>query len=122
VPAGNETFDLFGEDLLPEGMKYQAEFLSREEEGILLENVKDLPFKEFEFRGFTGKRRTVSFGWRYDFNGGGFTRTDDMPEFLTGLRKRAETFAANPTGSFQQVLVTEYAGTSGHSARARQCG
>jgi hypothetical protein len=107
VPAGNATLDLFGEDLLSEGMKYQIDFLSREEERVLLQNVKDLPFKEFEFHGFIGKRRTVSFGWRYDFNGGGLARTDDIPEFLTGLRARAETFAGNQAGSFQQVLVTE---------------
>ena len=41
-----------------------------------------LPFKEFEFHGFTGKRRTVSFGWRYDFNGGGLSKTEDMPDVL----------------------------------------
>jgi hypothetical protein len=28
-------------------------------------------FWEFEFQGFIGKRRIVSYGWRYDFNGGG---------------------------------------------------
>jgi hypothetical protein len=98
VPVGNATLDLFGQNLLPEGMKYQADFLTSEEERVLLQNVKDLPFKEFGFRGFTGKRRTVSFGWRYDFNGGGLTRTDDMPEFLTGLSARAETFAGHPAG------------------------
>jgi hypothetical protein len=78
VPAGSATRDLFGEDLLPEGMKYQIDFLSREEERVLLQNVKDLPFKEFEFHSFIGKRRTISFGWRYDFNGGGLARTDDI--------------------------------------------
>jgi alkylated DNA repair dioxygenase AlkB len=56
----------------------------------------------------TGKRRTVSFGWRYDFNCGGLTKADDMLEFLIGLRAWAESFAENPPGGFQQVLVTEY--------------
>ena len=75
--------------------------------------MESLPFREFEFHGFTGKRRTVSFGWRYDFNGGGLTKTDDMPEFLIGLRARAEAFAGIPPGGFQQVLVTEYAPGAG---------
>ena len=82
---------------------------------------RTLPFREFEFHGFTGKRRTVSFGWRYDFNGGGLTKTDDMPEFLIGLRARAEAFAENPPGGFQQVLVTEYragAGIGWHKDRS----
>jgi alkylated DNA repair dioxygenase AlkB len=121
VPAGSTTLDLFGDDLLPEGMKYQADFLSTEEERALLHDAGGLPFKEFEFHGFTGKRRTVSFGWRYDFNGGGLTKTDDMPEFLVGLRARAEAFAENPLGGFQQVLVTEYppgAGIGWHKDRS----
>lgn len=121
MPAGSTTLDLFGDDHLPEGMKYQADFLSVEEERALLHYAGDLPFREFEFHGFTGKRRTVSFGWRYDFNGGGLTKTDDMPEFLIGLRARAESFAASPPGGFQQVLVTEYppvAGIGWHKDRS----
>ncbi|MCP3402039.1 MULTISPECIES: alpha-ketoglutarate-dependent dioxygenase AlkB [unclassified Bradyrhizobium] len=94
-------------------MRYQRDFLTAEEEERLLTHIKALPFREFEFRGFTGKRRTVSFGWRYDFNGGGLTKTDDMPEFLMGLRGRAEAFSGNAPGSFQQVLVTEYASGAG---------
>ena len=78
--------ELFGEETLPQGLKYQADFLSPVEERALLRNIEVLPFKEFEFHGFTGKRRTVSFGWRYDFNGGGLTKTEDMPEFLARLR------------------------------------
>jgi alkylated DNA repair dioxygenase AlkB len=100
---------------------YSDNFLSREEERTLLRNIEVLPFKQFEFHGFTGKRRTVSFGWRYDFNGGGLTRTEDMPEFLTGLRAGAEVFAKNAPGSFQQVLVTEYspgAGIGWHKDRS----
>ena len=113
MPAISETLDLFGETRLPEGMKYQPDFLSPEEERVLLRNIENLPFKEFEFHGFTGKRRTVSFGWRYDFNGGGLARTEDMPEFLMRLRAQAEAFAGIAPGSFQQVLVTEYAPGAG---------
>src|SRR5690349_6352467 len=36
VPSDNPTLDLFEEDLFPEGMKYQASFLSPEEEQALL--------------------------------------------------------------------------------------
>ncbi|UQE03038.1 alpha-ketoglutarate-dependent dioxygenase AlkB [Bradyrhizobium japonicum] len=94
-------------------MKYQPEFLSADEERALLAGIEKLPFREFEFRGFTGKRRTVSFGRRYDVNGGGLTRTDDMPEFLTALRTRAEALAGLASHNFQQVLVTEYAPGAG---------
>jgi len=93
---------------LPEGFTYCPRFLSQTEEQNLLKDVRDLPFREFEFHGFLGKRRIVSFGWRYDFNGGGLQRTDDMPEFLRTVREKSATFAGLPTSDLQQVLITEY--------------
>ena len=109
MPGDRRTLDLFGDTALPEGFRYQPEFLSRGEERSLLQYIEKLPFREFEFHGFTGKRRIVSFGWRYDFNGGGLTRTEDMPSFLSGFRARAEAFAGIAAGGLQQVLITEYA-------------
>lgn len=102
-------------------MRYQPDFLSVGEERSLLRNAQRLSFKEFRFRGFAGKRRTVSFGWSYDFNGGGLKKTDDMPEFLADLRARAEHFASSAPGSFKQVLITEYtpgAGIGWHRDRS----
>jgi alkylated DNA repair dioxygenase AlkB len=104
VPGHSRTLDLFG-DSLPKGFRYQPEFLSRREKRSLLQFIEKLPFREFEFHGFTGKRRIVSFGWRYDFNGGRLTRTEDMPHFLSGVRARAEAFAGTAPGG----VITEYA-------------
>jgi hypothetical protein len=56
VPSARRTLDLFGDDALPEGFRYQADFLSEDEEQSLLRHVKSLPFREFEFHGFTGRR------------------------------------------------------------------
>ena len=109
MPGASRTFDLFGDDALPEGFRYQPDFLSQDAERSLLKQVKVLPFREFEFHGFTGKRRIISFGWRYDFNGGGLTKTEDIPEFLSGIRARAERFAGIAPGELQQILITEYA-------------
>jgi alkylated DNA repair dioxygenase AlkB len=109
VRGASRTLDLFGDEALPEGFRYRPDFLSKAVERTLLEQIKVLPFREFEFHGFTGKRRVVSFGWRYDFNGGGLTKTEDIPEFLLGIRARAESFAAIAPGELQQVLITEYA-------------
>jgi alkylated DNA repair dioxygenase AlkB len=100
--------DLFGTDRLPESFRYQTGFLDAAEI-VLLEQIKLLPFKEFEFHGFVGKRRVVSFGWRYDFNGGGLNKTEDMPGFLLPVREKAAEFADILPDTLQQVLVTEYA-------------
>lgn len=109
MPGASQTFDLFGDDALPDGFRYQADFLSAGEEHSLLQQIKVLSFREFEFHGFSGKRRIVSFGWRYDFNGGGLTKGEDMPDFLSGIRARAAGFVAIAPADLPQVLITEYA-------------
>jgi alkylated DNA repair dioxygenase AlkB len=98
---------------LPEGFRYEPELISASEERTLILQIKLLPFKAFEFQGFRGKRRIVSFGWRYDFNGGGLQRTEDIPAFLLPLRERAATFARMSPVRLQQVLVTEYSPGAG---------
>lgn len=47
---------------LPKGFRYQPELISPAEEDALLAHVRELPFQDFEFHGYTGKRRVVSFG------------------------------------------------------------
>jgi alkylated DNA repair dioxygenase AlkB len=70
--------------------------------------LQRLPFREFEFHGFLGKRRVLSFGWRYDFNGGGLQKAEAIPAFLRPMRARAAAFAELPASSLAQVLLTEY--------------
>ena len=98
-----------GEPPLPAGFKYQPDVISADEEAALLAQIKTLPFKEFEFHGFLGKRRVVSFGWRYDFSDRELQKADDIPAFLQPLRERASRFAGLGPADFQHVLVTEYA-------------
>lgn len=94
--------------VLPEGFRYSADVLSPGEEEELLARVKELAFKEFEFHGYTGKRRVVSFGWKYDFGARQLHRTDDMPPFVISLREIAGRFGGVPAAQLQQALVTEY--------------
>jgi alkylated DNA repair dioxygenase AlkB len=100
------------EPRLPEGFVYAPDFISPALEEELAERVAELEFKQFEFRGYLGKRRVVSFGWRYDFNAGGLERARDIPVFLLPLRDRAAAFAGIAPAALQHALVTEYtAGT-----------
>lgn len=93
---------------LPAGLRYQPDLLSADEERALVRELAALPFKEFEFHGFVGKRRVVSFGWRYDFNGGGLTKAEDMPAFLLPIRAKAAAFARIREADLAQALLTEY--------------
>ena len=53
---------------MPAGFRHAPNLIDAAEEARLVAAFADLPFKEFEFHGFLGKRRVVSFGTRYDFN------------------------------------------------------
>jgi alkylated DNA repair dioxygenase AlkB len=101
--------DLFNTDVgPPAGLRYRPELLTPDEETTVVAMFEGLPFREFEFHGFLGKRRVVSFGWRYDFNGGGLQKTQAIPDFLLPMRERAAAFAELPASSLAHVLLTEY--------------
>jgi len=92
----------------PEGFKYETDVLTPEAESRLIDEIRNLPFRDFEFHGFTGKRRVVSFGWRYDFSERRLREAGDIPSFLLPLRERAARFAELEPEILRHVLVTEY--------------
>lgn len=92
----------------PPGFDYRADIVSADEEQALLARLSALPFAPFQFRGYEGRRRVVSFGWRYDFNGPGLVAAEPMPDWLLPLRDRAAAFAGLEPEAFAHVLVNEY--------------
>lgn len=107
--SGNQI-DLFGapQPAWPEGFRYEAEIIDAATEAAVLDEVRALPFREFEFQGYTAKRRVVSFGWQYDFDARKLRKADDMPKFLRELREHAARFAGMRATDLQHVLVMEY--------------
>jgi alkylated DNA repair dioxygenase AlkB len=106
---------------LPKGFRYQNELISNADEDALLARLRELPFRDFEFHGYTGKRRVISFGWHYDFTGRRLRKAEDIPDYLLTLRKTAAEFACLEPEAFQHVLVTEYgpgAGIGWHRDKA----
>ena len=101
--------DLFGsKPLRPEGLAYQRDLISPETERALISRLEALPFKPFEFQGFLGKRRTVSFGWSYRFDGSGLARAAPIPDWLLPLRAKAASFAAIAPEALEHALLIEY--------------
>jgi alkylated DNA repair dioxygenase AlkB len=110
VASAQRQADLFpGEQAMPKGFVYREEIISAEEERHFAEQFALLPFAPFEFHGFQGRRRVVSFGWRYDYAGRQIRPAAELPELLVPLRERATQVAGLAPESLQQVLVTEYA-------------
>jgi alkylated DNA repair dioxygenase AlkB len=93
---------------LPDGFSYQADAISPAAERDLVDRMIGLEFKEFELRGFLGKRRVVSFGWQYDYNVQRLQKRAPMLDFLEPLRDVAARFAGLASETLEQALVTEY--------------
>lgn len=92
----------------PPGFRYQADLVTRDEERDLIQRLDALPFEPFLFRGYEGRRRVISFGLKYDFNGPGLVSVDPMPAWLLPVRDRAAAFAGLPGEAFAHVLINEY--------------
>src|SRR3954466_7037172 len=94
--------------IAPPGLEFREEFVTAAEEGALLEKLETLPFKPFEFHGWTGNRETVSFGWGYDFGQARVAPAPPIPGFLEPLRTRAAELAGLAPAALEQALVVRY--------------
>jgi alkylated DNA repair dioxygenase AlkB len=92
----------------PDGLRYRAELVGAAEEQDLVERIRALPLKEFEFQGYLAKRRVVYFGWQYSYGTRSIGRAEAIPDFLLPLRERAAALAELPAVALEQVLVAEY--------------
>ena len=97
----------------PEGFRYEAELISEAEEKMFVKYFEKLPFKPFEFHGYLGNRRIVSFGHRYDHAGRALRSAEPMPDFLEPLKEIVSRFSGVLISSWQQAMVTEYATGAG---------
>jgi len=92
----------------PEGFRYAPELVPREEEADLVERIRELPLKEFEFHGYLGKRRVVYFGWQYSYGDRTLNAAPEIPGFLAPLRQRAAAFAGLAAEDLVHAMATEY--------------
>ena len=107
--------DLFGQvdPASPEGLVYRPGFVSAEEETALIAHLAELPFAPFQFHGFEGNRRTISFGMEYRFDGRGLREAEPWPDWLLPVRDRAAALAGVDPQAFVHALLIEYAPGAG---------
>src|SRR5262252_6082358 len=105
--------ELFGPpQRLPAGLVYQPDFITREEEAILLTEIGTLPLREAKYKEYTAKRRIMSYGASYDFSSNELTPAGPIPSFLHALHGRIAQWAGVPASRFTHALIAEYkAGT-----------
>ncbi len=94
---------------LPEGLAYEPEFLSREEEQTLIALIRSLPLEAAKYKAYTARRRVVSFGGSYDYDANKLLPAQPLIEELHPLRARVARWAGVAPETLHHVLVAEYA-------------
>jgi alkylated DNA repair dioxygenase AlkB len=109
MPGVNSDLSLFEVSAkVPDGFIYRQNFISEAEEHELILEIQKLHLTPFQYYQFTGKRRTVSFGWQYEFGRSEITTAPDIPAFLLPVRTRAGKLFNIDPNSLMQTSIIEY--------------
>lgn len=93
---------------LPRGLSYREDFITTDEEQQLLSEIQRLALQEARYRQYTARRRTVNYGFSYDFTHLQSKPAPAIPDFLTPLRTRAAEWVGVQPADFVQALIAEY--------------
>ena len=100
------------EPIFPEGFFYYPDFLNKEEEDVLCTEISKLELHNLEYHGYKANRKTVSFGYDYNFENNQLTKGKDIPSSFDFLIEKVAKHLSIAQTMFAELLVTEYpAGT-----------
>lgn len=97
----------------PQGLVYIPDFISEQEESLLIEKFESLTFYDFVLQGQAAKRKVHHFGFRYEFYSQHVEAIEGFPDWLCELRNRAAPFAGLNAATIDQALVAFYAPGAG---------
>jgi alkylated DNA repair dioxygenase AlkB len=102
---------------LPNGLVYRPDFLSPEEEEVLLVYLESLPLEHARYtveeNEYYSKRRHVGFGWGYDREREEFVRGEPLPRFLVPVQRKIAKWLGVSPARVVEALVNEYTPGSG---------
>lgn len=93
---------------LPEGLRYESEFLSAQEEREIVECIRALPLEEAKYKDYTARRRIASFGGRFDYRANRLEPSPELVVELHPLRDRVARWLGVAPAALVQTLVSEY--------------
>src|SRR3954469_575890 len=93
---------------LPEGLVYEPDVLSVEEEAELLERLATLRFDPIVFHGQQARRRARHYGLDYDCRARARGRGETWPEWIEPTRARAAAFAGVEPEELAEILLQHY--------------
>jgi len=92
----------------PPGFSYYPDFITLEEEKMLLTEISRVELHEFVFRGFKANRKVASFGYDYSFESGRLTEGKDIPPSFDFLIEKVSVKLQIKPGDFAELLVIDY--------------
>ncbi|KQW43267.1 MULTISPECIES: alpha-ketoglutarate-dependent dioxygenase AlkB [unclassified Roseateles] len=93
---------------LPDGLRYETGFLGTDEEAALIALVQGLPLQEAQYKGYTARRRVVSYGGSFDYDANALLPSAELIEELQPLRERVAQWAGLDAAALVHGLVAEY--------------
>jgi alkylated DNA repair dioxygenase AlkB len=90
--------------IVPDGFRYRRDFITPEEEAILVDAIAGVDFSTFEMRGVVARRRVAFFGHTYDAG----RVSPPLPAFLFSLRHSIARWAGIDADAFAMALINEY--------------
>ncbi len=93
---------------LPNGLVYKPDFLTRDEEEILLAYIGNLPLFHAPYREYTANRRIMNFGWSFDFRKNRLVPGPELPTFLKPVQYKIAKWLGIEKRRVAEALITEY--------------
>lgn len=93
---------------LPEGLRYEPSFLSPADEASLIALIQQLPLEAAQYKGYTARRRVVSYGGSFDYDTNRLRPSAALIDELHPLRAAVARWAGRDPRSLVHVLVAEY--------------
>ncbi|MGE5450837.1 MAG: alpha-ketoglutarate-dependent dioxygenase AlkB [Acidobacteriota bacterium] len=93
---------------LPSGLTYEEGFLSEAQEQDVIALLQTLPLSHAHYKGYTARRRVLSFGARFDFARNELQAAPALIEALLPLRERVAHWAGLPPEQLAHTLVSAY--------------
>ena len=102
----NTLFPL--EPHLPEGFIYYPQFISQEEEAILLTEISKIELHNMDYHGHKANRKVTSFGYDYNYENNKLTKGKDIPAAFNFLLEKVAEHLSIEQKNFAELLITEY--------------
>lgn len=90
------------------GFRHQAQIVSEDGDTRLASVLGQLDLKPFDFHGYQGNRRVISFGFKYNYLRRAIETASTILDFLGETLSRVADFVGCPKEDFRQIGINEY--------------